>query len=81
MKKTNITQKGTFSVGDTTPVYSDMFAGTSNAAGQHSPPKVDRIYGTWGSYYNIAEAIFHLLKGDSILLAKKFGALRQGLGT
>ena len=29
-----------------------------------SPPDVDRIWGTWGSYYNIPKAIFYLLKGD-----------------
>ena len=28
-----------------------------------SPPFVDRIWGTWGSYYNIPKAIFHLLEG------------------
>ena len=29
-----------------------------------SPPQVDRIWGIWGSYYNIPKAIFYLLKGD-----------------
>ena len=29
-----------------------------------SPPRVDRIWGIWGSYYNIPKAIFYLLKGD-----------------
>ena len=28
------------------------------------PLKVDRIWGIWGSYYNIPKAIFYLLKGD-----------------
>ena len=26
---------------------------------------IDRIWGIWGSYYNIPKAIFYLLKGDS----------------
>ena len=26
--------------------------------------EVDRIWGIWGSYYNIPKAIFYLLKGD-----------------
>ena len=30
----------------------------------YSPPKVDRICGIWGVYYNIPKAIFNLLKGD-----------------
>ena len=31
----------------------------------YSPPLVDRIWGIWGSYYNIPKAvIFYLLKGD-----------------
>ena len=30
----------------------------------YSPPKVDRIWGVWGPYYNIPKAIFYLLKGD-----------------
>ena len=30
----------------------------------YSPPKVDRIWGIWGSYYNIPKTIFYLLKGD-----------------
>ena len=30
----------------------------------YSPLKVDRIWGIWGSYRNIAKAIFYLLKGD-----------------
>ena len=29
-----------------------------------SPPKVDRIWGIWGSYCNIPKAIFYLLKED-----------------
>ena len=29
-----------------------------------APPKVDRIWGIWGSYYDMLEAIFYLLKGD-----------------
>ena len=29
----------------------------------YSPPSVDRMWGIWGSYYNIPEAIFDLLKG------------------
>ena len=36
--------------------------------GQHggtfSPPQTDRIWGIWGSDYNILTAIFYLLKGD-----------------
>ena len=34
-----------------------------NIMRRHNPPGVDRIWGTWGSYYNITKAIFHLLKG------------------
>ena len=34
----------------------------------YSPPYVDRIWGIWGSYYNIPKAIFYLLKGDYVLL-------------
>ena len=30
----------------------------------YGPPQVDRIWGIWGSYYNIPQAIFALLKGD-----------------
>ena len=30
----------------------------------YSPPLVDRIWGIWGSCYNIPKAIFYLLKGD-----------------
>ena len=30
----------------------------------YSPPPVDRIWGIWGSYYNIPKAIFYLLVGD-----------------
>ena len=30
----------------------------------YSPPDVDRIWGIWGSYYNIPKAVFYLLKGD-----------------
>ena len=30
----------------------------------YSPPQVDRIWGRWGSYYNIPKAIFYLLEGD-----------------
>ena len=30
----------------------------------YSPPEVDRIWGIWGSSYNIPKAIFYLLKGD-----------------
>ena len=30
----------------------------------HSPPYVDRIWGIWGSYYTIPQAIFYLLKED-----------------
>ena len=30
-------------------------------------PQIDRIWGIWGSYYNIPEGIFYLLKGDYIL--------------
>ena len=29
----------------------------------YSPPKVDRIRGTWGSNSNLRKAIFYLLKG------------------
>ena len=31
----------------------------------YSPPFVDRIWGIWESYYNIPNAIFYLLTGDS----------------
>ena len=30
----------------------------------YSPPEVNRIWGIWGSYYNIPKAMFYLLKGD-----------------
>ena len=30
----------------------------------YSPPQVDRIWGIWGSYFNIPKAMFYLLKGD-----------------
>ena len=30
----------------------------------YNPPQVDRIWGIWGSGYNIPKAIFYLLKGD-----------------
>ena len=30
----------------------------------YSPPSVDRIWGLWGSHYNISKAVFYLLKGD-----------------
>ena len=30
----------------------------------YSSRKVDRIWGIWGSYCNIPQAIFYLLKGD-----------------
>ena len=30
----------------------------------YSAPQVDRIWGIWGSYYNIPKAIFYLLNGD-----------------
>ena len=30
----------------------------------YSPPQVDRIWGIWGSYSNIPEAILYLLQGD-----------------
>ena len=29
-----------------------------------SPPKVDRIWGIWGSYFNVPKAIVYLLEGD-----------------
>ena len=29
----------------------------------YSPPQVDRIWGIWGSYYTIPQAIFYLLNG------------------
>ena len=28
-----------------------------------SPPQVDRLWGIWGSYYDIPKAIVYLLKG------------------
>ena len=34
----------------------------------YSPPQVDRIWGIWGSYYNLPKAIFYLLKGEYIHL-------------
>ena len=30
----------------------------------YNPPEVDRIWGIWGSLYNIPKAIFYLLNGD-----------------
>ena len=30
----------------------------------YSPPSVDRIWGIWGFYYIIPEALFYLPKGD-----------------
>ena len=30
----------------------------------YSPPYADRIWGIWGTYYNIPKAILYLLKGD-----------------
>ena len=33
----------------------------------YSPPYVNRMWGIWGSYYNIPTAIFYLLKGDYML--------------
>ena len=36
----------------------------------YSPPKVDRIWGIWGSYYKLPKAIFYLLKGDYSFKAK-----------
>ena len=30
----------------------------------YGPLKVDRIWGIWGSYFNIPKAIFYLLKRD-----------------
>ena len=30
----------------------------------YNPPQVDRIWGMWGSYYNIFKAICYLLKRD-----------------
>ena len=30
----------------------------------YSPPEAGRIWGIWGSYYNIPKAIVYLLKGD-----------------
>ena len=56
----------------------------------YSPPEVDRIWGVWGSYYNIFKAIFYLLKGDyqlctflgtpngSVQLTHVWGFERQG---
>ena len=34
-----------------------------------NPPSVDRIWGIWGSYYNIPEPIFYLLKRDGMYSA------------
>ena len=34
----------------------------------YSPPQVDRIWGIWGSYYNMPKAIFYVLKGDYTVL-------------
>ena len=36
-------------------------------------PRIDRIWGIWGSYYSIPKAIFYLLKGQSRFL----GTLRN----
>ena len=30
------------------------------------PPEVDRIWGIWGSYYNIPKTVFYLIKGDYV---------------
>ena len=42
-----------------------------------SPPLVDRIWGIWGSYYNIPKAIFYLLKGDYILKQEAWTPLEE----
>ena len=36
--------------------------------GAKGTPYVDRIWGIWGSYYNIPKTIFNLLKGDYRML-------------
>ena len=33
----------------------------------YSPPYLDRIWGIWGSYYNIPKAVSFLLQGDYIV--------------
>ena len=38
----------------------------------YSPPEVDRIWGIWGSYYDIPKTIFYLLKGDYIWMIAGF---------
>ena len=43
----------------------------------YSPPEVDRIWGIWGSYYNIPKAIF--FEGDSRVLPCIILSI-QGLG-
>ena len=35
-----------------------------------TPPEVERIWGTWGSHYNMPKAIFYRLKGDYTLNPK-----------
>ena len=42
-----------------------------NSASNYSSPLVDRIWGVWGSYYNIPKAIFYLLRGLYTLNPKK----------
>ena len=52
----------------------------------YSPPSVDRIWGIWGSYYNMPKAIFYLLKGDyralqqstTVCLLRVWGFRAQG---
>ena len=40
------------------------FFSTSTPHITYSPPQVDRVWGIWGLYSDLPEAIFHLLKGD-----------------
>ena len=45
------------------PITCSSMSYTYNLGGSSSPPKVDRIWGIWGSFYNVPKAIFYLLKG------------------
>ena len=42
----------------------DWFALMDVGIKTSSPPEVDRIWGMWGSYYNIPKPLFYLLKED-----------------
>ena len=44
----------------------------------YNPPEVHRIWGIWGSYYNIRKAIVYLLKGNYNLLGTPSNSLFVG---